>query len=152
MTKIALSFGSPEHGWLAVHLERDGVARELDVSDVPGDSLHMLATAVLHLLEGRATETTVTWFLEPEEETWTFQRAADVFRLEVRESGRGKERVLFAEGTVNEICAPVWRALRRLEVDDAWSSQTAWSYPFPAAEVAALAAQIRADGGGRSEC
>lgn len=139
MTALSLSFGVPQHGWLVVRLACETRVRELEVSDVPGDSLLMLATALLDLLEGRATEAEVTWFLEPLEESWHFRRDGETFSLHVREAGSRQEPRRFARGTLAEVIAPMCRALRRLATEEEWSLETAWSQAFPAAEVAILA-------------
>jgi hypothetical protein len=138
MSKLVLSFGTPEHGWLSVKLRCGETEWALDVSDVPGDSLAMLASSVFQVVEEDATEATVTWFLEPEEETWTFRRAGDVFSLDARTRKTGKNPIRIAQGSCEEICTPIWRALRRLQVDPAWSSSDSWSQPFPTREVEAL--------------
>jgi len=72
MNKLALSFGTPKHGWLDVELRFGETTRYLDASDVPADSISMLASGLLRLVKGYTTEVTVTWFLKPREETWTF--------------------------------------------------------------------------------
>ena len=84
MSKLTLSFGTPEHGWLNVNLRCGEAERTLDVSDVPGDSLAMLANGVLQLVKGHAAEVTITWFLEPAEEIWTIRRFGDAFLLDCR--------------------------------------------------------------------
>ncbi len=50
MKALTLAFGPPEHGWMVVTLSRlsarpEGDARQVDASDVPCDSLAMLARA-----------------------------------------------------------------------------------------------------------
>ncbi len=142
MSHIELRFGSPHHGWLDVELSGAGHHVALDVSDVPGDSLCMLATAALDLSAGRE-EARVVWFLEPVEATWVFRRAGD--RVEVRASSGGRASVCLDAGTVEEVSLVIWRALRRLESDPAWTRADAsgvWSHPFPHREVAQLGAVL----------
>lgn len=139
MSKLALSFGTPEHGWLNVNLRCGETERALDVSDVPGDSLAMLANGVLQLVKGYAAEVTITWFLEPAEETWTIRRVGDAFLLDAQMHPSERMPIRISHGSCEEICIPIWSALRRLQVDPAWSSADhTWSHPFPASHVDAL--------------
>jgi len=135
-----LEFGSPEHGCLAVAASGLGGRVELDVSDVPGDSLRMLALAATEAVEGRGGA--VTWFLEPAEVRWHLRPGADGIAIWVQQE-RDDERCV-ASGPAEEICAVVWRAMRRLEVDPAWleaSHGRVWSHPFP--EVERLGEELR---------
>jgi hypothetical protein len=147
MSRIALSFGTPEHGWLLPKVSCDGREQTLDVSDVPVDSLRMLATALLNLVAGSDEEMAVTWCLEPDEVTWFLRRHGEQYELRIQGPEHGAKPEAFAAGTMREICAPIWRGLRRLEVDPAWTVSTAtartWSHPFPAKEVALLGERIR---------
>lgn len=143
MGKLTLSFGTPEHGWLTVNLRCGDVERTLDVSDVPGDSLAMLADGVLQLVKGDASEVTIPWFLEPAEEIWTLRRLGDAFLLDAQIVPGERKPILIAQGSREEICVPIWSALRQLQVDPAWSSADhTWSHPFPASQVDALGAAL----------
>jgi hypothetical protein len=142
VSQLELRFGPPHHGWLHVELADSERSVLLDVSDVPGDSLAMLAVAALDLVAGRR-ETRVVWFLEPSEATWDFQREGD--QVAVRATTSGAAFVLLEGGTVEELALVIWRALRRLEADPAWSSVSdgrVWSHPFPHREVAHLGAAL----------
>jgi hypothetical protein len=138
MSHLELRFGSPSHGWLDVELARADDRMSLAVSDVPGDSLRMLAAAALDLATGRQ-EAHVVWFLEPIEAHWTFRRVED--RVEVRAAVAALGKTLTAAGRAEEILLVIWRALRRLEADPVWTNGRAarvWSHPFPHREVAQL--------------
>jgi len=146
MKTINLSFGSPDHGWLIVELSGNQNYRSLDVSDVPVDSLYMLATAVLQLVEGRSIEALVAWSLEPDYENWVLRRSGDTYELDIQAPEPDKKVFRFAEGSVEEICLPILQALRNLATDPAWCSPTAdlaWSNPFPVQEVAALSERLK---------
>jgi hypothetical protein len=138
MRLIGLRFGTPVHGWLDVELsgpERDSV---ICASDVPGDSLSMLACAACALVEGHPAGT-VTWFLEPTELTWTLRLVGDEIR--VMESIDGVNSKTIAAGSPADVALTIWRALRRLEADPAWArvdSERVWSHPFPHEETAQL--------------
>lgn len=152
MSHIELKFGSPEHGWLSVELSINGWRQELDVSDVPGDSLCMLATAALDLA-ARRDEARVEWFLEPVEATWAFRRVGDRVEVEVRTTSKAMAPVRLDAGTAEEVCLVIWRALRRLESDPVWTRADAdrvWSHPFPHREVAQLGAALGRGPGARS--
>jgi hypothetical protein len=139
--RIELRFGSPVHGWLEVTLAGAGGKSSLDASDVPFDSLRILADVVRNVVDGRNGE--VPWSLEPAERTWRFAVDGDEVRVSVSEDSR-PDRWL-ARGTVMEVGLVVWRALRRLEADPAWQSadrDVVWSHPFPHREVAALGEEL----------
>ncbi len=143
MNVIRIEFGSPEAGWLAVSLLGDGGAVNLDASDVPGDSLLMLANAASNAIRGRAVSE-VTWFLEPVEHRWMFQRTAGSLSIFVDEDG-GDEQCIVT-GPVEVVCAAIWRAFRMLEIDPAWrdgSISDGWSHVFPQREVGWLGEELR---------
>lgn len=138
MRHLELKFGSPQHGWLSVELAAGDSRVSLQVSDVPGDSLAMLAAAALDIATGRQ-EARVVWFLEPAEATWVFQRVGE--RVEVRAVTQGTPPARMEVGSAEEFSLVIWRALRRLESDPAWTHESAarvWSHPFPHREVAQL--------------
>jgi hypothetical protein len=139
MTALTLRFGTPVHGWLDAELIGPRGRSFVDASDCPGDSLAMLASAMCGLLLGR-DETHVTWFLEPAETTWSFRRTGDQVRVLVAETSAQQRRI--ATASVAEVALPIWRGLRTLEDDPAWAradaADTAWSTPFPHADVARL--------------
>lgn len=142
MRPIELRFGTPVHGWLDVELSGPGGRAFVDASDVPGDSLSMLACAVCAVVDGYP-EGKVTWFLEPAEAIWIFRRVGDEIRVLVSMDGRDLEEI--AAGKVEEIGLAVWRALRRLEVDPAWTDadqDRVWSHPFPHKDTAQLGQKL----------
>jgi len=147
MGTVALSFGTPEHGWLSVTLSSGGREQVLVVSDMPTDSLRMLASAILHVVGGQEHETSVEWCLEPDVVTWFFRRHEGQCELLVLSPEVGAQPETFAVGTTKDVCAPMWRALRRLEADPAWAGTTSsagcWSHPFPSTEVARLGELLR---------
>lgn len=112
---------------------------ESSVSDVPADSLLMLAQAGLNLFEGRPDAET-TWFLEPDEVLWRWKRVDDSVQFSIL---AGNEEVVGTAGTVQQLLFPVWRALRSLECNDCWNSDAfaegeLWSHAFPNQETALL--------------
>src|SRR5262249_31351595 len=70
VSTFSLRFGTPAHGWLEATLAGPEGESTVIASDVPGDSLRMLADAARAVLDGHDGE--VTWFLEPAEEHWRF--------------------------------------------------------------------------------
>ena len=111
MTAIKLRFGSPEHGWLSVELSGPGGEVTLEASDVPGDSLAMLADAACDVMNGYPARV-VTWFLEPAEHTWRFHLARDLIEVWVQ-TDRGAATCIGKESPL-DLCWAIWRALRRL--------------------------------------
>lgn len=143
MGDLSLRFGSPSHGWLQVEMGDGRTSVTHDASDVPGDSLSMLATAGLDLLSG-TNQALVEWFLEPDEASWEFHRDGDLVQVRVKESR--KEAKVLTAGTVRDSALVIWRALRRLQFDPVWTAydlDRVWSHPFPAAVVARLETALR---------
>ncbi|MDO9022534.1 MAG: hypothetical protein Q8S73_19590 [Deltaproteobacteria bacterium] len=143
MSAIKIEFGSPEHGWLSVVLSGAGGTVTLAASDVPGNSLLMLATAACNVVDGRGAGE-ATWFLEPAEQRWLLRPTAEGLAILVQEND-GDERCI-ATGPVGTVCGAIWRALRRLEVDPAWREAgdgRVWSHPFPHREVEHLGEELR---------
>jgi hypothetical protein len=143
VSAFKLEFGSPRHGWLDVTVSGPGGTIELGVSDVPGDSLRMLAAAASNAVDGHGGGE-VTWFLEPAKVRWFFRPATEGLAIWVQ-GDRQDERCI-ASGSTGEICAVVWRAMRRLEVDPAWHEAgdgRVWSHPFPHREVEYLGEELR---------
>ena len=136
MTAMGLRFDSPVHGWLDVELSGNGGVVARSVSDVPGDSLAMLADAACELVSGHTTRK-VTWFLEPEEDCWSFRSEGSLAAVLVKSDG--VENRIGVEDPVT-LCWTIWRALRRLQVDDAWQADRGhvWSHPFPHRSVDCL--------------
>ncbi len=146
----SLSFGSPAHGWMVVTLGRaEGDARQVDASDVPCDSLTLLLGA-MHALLGGAAVAEMEWSLEPAYEQWRFvaEASGELVRWEVGIPPAKLET--FARAPRRELVTTVWRALRRLETDAAWSSSDAWSWPFPSADLRALGEKLGKSPGRRS--
>jgi hypothetical protein len=159
--RLVLRFGTPEHGWLDVGLERRDEQGDLvethgvDASDVPCDSLTQLADAGLRLLE-RRDEARVEWSLEPAYDVWLFRFTGEADLVELRivterpylrfgaDCPRGvPER--FVVLPASEIAVALWRGLRRLESDPAWrgaEAAHAWSWAFPTEIVAALGRKL----------
>ena len=138
-----MEFGSPEHGWLDVTLAGPGGTVTAEASDVPGDSLLMLANAASNAVDGRGGGD-VTWFLEPDEQRWVFRPTAEGLSILVHETGETERCIV--TGPVGTVCAAIWRALRRLEVDPAWRGTgdgRVWSHPFPHREVESLGEELR---------
>jgi hypothetical protein len=150
MTAIRLRFGSPKNGWLPVELTVGEKSRVFDASDVPANSLEILADVVSRWYDGVA-EGSVTWFLEPDEEEWILARRGESAQLTVKYRSVSQTRtlehhVLDVLGPPADICIPIWRALRALESDPAWavsSLDRVWSSPFPTSSLAVLTRRIK---------
>jgi hypothetical protein len=142
MRSIELRFGTPVHGWLDVELSGSGGQSKLDASDVPGNSLSMLACVACALMDGYPP-CPVTWLLEPVEEAWTFRLDGERIHVVVSTDGVNFRKI--AAATAGEVALAIWRALRRLEADPAWScadGERIWSRPFPHAETAQLGQKL----------
>lgn len=133
MAGTKLRFGTPQHGWLELTLGAAAGEHRQVVSDVPIDSLAMLAQAALALLDGRGAA--VEWSLEPEYEVWTFTCSGDQATLEA--AG------FVLAGSRRDLATMAWRGLADLQAR--WPNDNEhWSHDFPAHLVADLRARVHA--------
>ena len=136
MSPVKADFGTPAHGWLSVRIDFDGDVRDLDVSDAGPDSLLMLIDALAAILRDESG-VDVTWYMEPELETWRFLRRGD--RVEVAgETWIGgtdiRSEAFQYEATLDQILFPILDGLQRLSENSAWrqpDQSLIWSRPFP---------------------
>jgi hypothetical protein len=143
MKNLELRFGSPEHGWLVVEVKAQGFEEAFDVSDVPMDSLAILANVALDLLRG-VPDGEVPWSLEPSEWRWLFRVENGELRWWTQLNRAPKRRV--TKGDVRSVGFVIWRALRRLAADPAWArapNEHIWSHGFPHREVDALGRALK---------
>ncbi len=123
-----------------------GMERVVDASDVPCDSLAMLANAAAARCD-RVPEASMEWSLEPAYEVWTFRRTRNDGNAKLLVGVHPRQSVTFATVPCRELSLVVWRALRRLESDPVWRAPpdemlSAWSWPFPSAETLALGKKL----------
>lgn len=143
MGRLRLELGAPQHGWMRVTLAQGEQRIELDASYTPVDSLSMLVGAGLDIATG-CQEAKVVWSLEPAKSLWEFRREGA--RLQVRVTTDGSPPVHLAGGSPEDVALAIWRALRRLESDEAWTRPEVgrlWVHPFPHRAVAQLGAALR---------
>lgn len=144
--KLKVGFGPPEDGWMSVYVQAGEQSWIEDgVSDVPADSLLMLAQACLSLING-SREAETTWFLEPAQAQWRWTKTQGR-RLDFTIIAGGEER-LRVSGSVQDLCFPVWRALRALQSQPGWAvppeaASLAWSHPFPHKEAKQLSEALK---------
>lgn len=149
LTKLKVSFSDPEHGWISLTVNYNLESFNVDVADVPSDSLLNL-TAALHnlfLYDGQAA---VTWHGEPIEYDMLFSRNDTNIILKIYEypdhrrgSERGK-RVCVISGAYDDVCLPFWRALKNLQSRFVlWELSTHWTYPFPSKQIDSLTSTIK---------
>jgi hypothetical protein len=138
----------PESGWLTVTLEDPHKTYTFWPSHVPYDSVRLLASALLSVLERR--DAVVPWNDEPTEHEFLFSVSQDRVDLTVvvlRRLQHGevvREPVFNVSGTARDVVWPLWRALREVEskvTPDEYLRQ--WREPFPQAEVAELDRRLR---------
>jgi hypothetical protein len=131
-----LRFDPPENGWMRVQVNDV----ELDVSDVPCDSLFQLTTVLARLLLGSSSEV-VEWSLEPEYAKWKFDRSGDALEFRVQETSRS-DAVLIERGSTDRVLDQIMTALGMLGSNPCWaqddSGSRIWSWPFPSAELERL--------------
>ena len=135
---MELHFGTPKHGWMSVRVGDS----ELDVSDVPCDSLYGLVKIMERLLSGSLSET-VEWSLEPEYAEWIFERCDDEIAFSLKTNSQSAP-LLVERGAKLQIIDQIIDALSQLEREKCWVSDTelrTWSWPFPALELSRLKSQ-----------
>ena len=161
---MKLKFGKPEHGWMVITLDD----HELDVSDVPCNSLLILTTALSQILSGSRSEE-VDWSLEPNFASWIFAREGTELAFYLRPTEEG-EPVLIERSVPHKIIDQILGALDKLAADEVWTQgeerlvwaadkqhlvwaqneermtwapdgkHLIWSWPFPSAELEHLKA------------
>lgn len=145
METFDFKIGQPAHGWCCITLRSHDKKLEIDASDVPGDSLEMLARAVCLLNEGRNAE--AVFFLEPVEYSMNFSNSKGNTLLEVIDKGPNgfnkNGQVLFqAKVPTKKVSHRIWKAFK-----DAQSkfSENNWSNPFPSSLVERAGQLIKSD-------
>ena len=132
---MKLNFGPPEHGWMQVQFNE----HELDVSDVPCDSLSLLMTALTHLVNGSQSES-VEWSLEPEYATWTLER--DAGNLVVSSRVGSQPSTIVGRCSLEVGLSNMIGALDLLAKAPCWKDDEEdlriWSWPFPFIELKRL--------------
>jgi hypothetical protein len=118
--KLKCKFGVPDHGWLQLNLSVDGFDLDIEISDVPLNSIDALVSALDCTFDGLEAE--VWLHLEPASYYLCFvPLAADKLRLSIEFSeretqARVRRNTLFERvGTTREIILPLWRAIKEFE-------------------------------------
>jgi hypothetical protein len=146
--RFRAAFDGPEAGWLTVALEAPGQRYEFSPSHVPYDSVSLLASGMLAVLEGR--EAVVPWNDEPAVHEFHLSGSASavhltVFAVHARAHSQVERTAVFSlQGTADDVLLPLWRALRELQ--SRFSPEEyhrRWREPFPAAEVTELGRRLR---------
>ncbi len=119
------------------------VSRCQVVSDMPGNSLQDLLSAVIRL-SGDSSGEVISWSLEPDTWDWEIQRVGDQGILTLSVSGLESEefrcsfsflRDCVLKGLSDLVKEPIW------ECDK--SELQNWSWPFPSAELASLKSLVQ---------
>jgi hypothetical protein len=87
---IAINFGTPEHGWLPVDLSYLDYKINIDASDIHRNSLEQICDALLNLNADKKTN--VTWFLEPAEIVFEFEKKATNYFLNIYECAEDENK------------------------------------------------------------
>ena len=147
MSKLTVTFGAPEAGWIDVTIQSGTQALSMDVSDVYNAFFPLVET--LHQLCLAPGQRIVCWTLEPTEYDMHFSRIGEVVTLDVLrwpDSSRSifhQEKVFSVSGSYNEICLPFWQALRGLQGRySAAELETLWQDVFPQRELNLLTAAL----------
>ena len=147
MSKLSVTFGDPEFGWINVNLRFGTETFSMEASDVYNAFFPLVATLLqLHSAPG---QNIVNWTVEPTEYDMHFSRIGEAVTLDIikwpdssRNSFR-QEKVFSAAGSYAEICLPFWRALRGLQGRfSAADLEKRWQNSFPQRELNALTAVL----------
>jgi hypothetical protein len=121
---IKFGLGTAEHGWLPVHISVRDTVINFHASDVPNNPIENLINAMLNVCHGR--DETVWWNLEPAGYQMEFiTNANDVFmKLWFSETSAFGDRwkadhqpVLVTSGSRYDVLLPIFRAVRKMEID-----------------------------------
>jgi len=113
--KLKCKLGVPQHGWLPILLTYGDFRLEMDVSDVPVNSVDLLVHSLSRVIDG--LESDVWWHLEPASYTFSFSpKEMDKFSFGVSfldgSVGDEKSQHIFeCTGSRDEIILPFWRAV-----------------------------------------
>lgn len=125
---------------------------ELDVSDVPCDSLFQLKTVLARLLSGSSSEV-VEWSHEPEYAKWRFYRSGDALEFRVQETSTS-DAALIERGSIDRVLDQIIIALDVLGSKPCWaqddSESRIWRWTFPYTELEHLKT-IRIEKSGRGQ-
>ena len=111
-----------------------------DVSDAPLDSLDLLTTALLRLLDG-STREDIEWYLEPQWVSWRFEVHDDQLELQILQTDSPNSLfIISAEKT--ELINQLVKGLEVLHNQPCWTQPRAdevtWSWMFPSEKLHAL--------------
>ena len=127
MSDFSIDFSVPEHGWMTVRVTQGDAGVDLDVSDVPCNSIEMLIWAAHRLAEGSETEP-VPWSLEPLYAEWKLKLVGDQIELVVAVNDVEKMKVLVDRDHFFKMLTTVLRQHRQ---NLAEQGEEHWSWPFP---------------------
>ena len=147
---IKANFDDPNDGWVGLSLQSSSAAVEIVGSYTPGDSFLELIRA-LDVMFHEGGERTVTWYEEPQETDLCFfgrltrvQLTVRRFRDRRRTKGGG-DVLLDVTGSFEQVCRPLWRALRSLQGRFTQQDLEArWHREFPSDELDKLTRAIQA--------
>lgn len=147
MSKLSVTFGDPEFGWIDVTVQADTQRLNFEASDIYNAFFPLVDT--LHQLYLACDERVVGWTVEPTEYDMHFVRAGELITLDVMcwpDSSRSsfhQNKVFSVGGSYTEICPPFWRALRGLQGRfSAAELENRWQNLFPHRELNLLTAAL----------
>jgi hypothetical protein len=127
-SRLNLSFGIPEHGWLPVEIFI-GISKHcFEASDAYVDSLSLLGESLLAAARGRPS--VAYWCLEPGEVRFVFSVRGDTVRFRVEglfEESFGRRSF---RGSKAKVLLPLWYGLRELLDRIRTLPETAWTWEF----------------------
>lgn len=129
MNRFAITFGTPEHGWLVVDISFGDIFISAEVADGL-DTITELLSA-LHRISNGSIEEEVAWPNEPDYYVWSFKviEGQLVFCI-IEPSGK---KLTFEEQLKISLRTFI-TSLTQLSVNPVWladKNQTAWGFEFP---------------------
>lgn len=128
--------GIPEHGWSEISIGFGSDLISFHASDVPADSLEMLANSICRILEGRDSET--IFFLEPIEYLLEFKisgsKNVQLKLIRTGPHGSVKEREVIYSETVPKIVVSrkIYKSLRD---NQKHFNDISWTHDYPVKAV-----------------
>ena len=127
---LAFAFGTPESGWLPLRISSGDDEVVVDASYTPNDFIEELVVAAVSVAEWEGTFSAHV-HEEPEQKIIKLTRVDQTVTLRVERPGDSRPIFSFV-GSLASVVLPIWRALRRLEVDGRLSE---WQRTFPSAAM-----------------
>ncbi|UWX53726.1 hypothetical protein NYZ99_11260 [Maribacter litopenaei] len=114
MSKLELTFGMPNSGWLPTKLKTSDIALTFNASNIPENPIDQLCESLILALNGIETE--MNWDLEPESYIFGLKPSGKEIDFNILKSGGlTKKRTLIYKlnGDFQSVILPMYRSLKK---------------------------------------